>query len=75
MAALRQHLDDPSTFDAPFYRRTFLTQDFVLGGVVRVLMPEQFKTSDPRVEEQIDSALLWWSDAVRAEVLAQVRAH
>jgi hypothetical protein len=53
----------------------FPTQDFVLGALVRVLGPEQFKTSDPRVEDQIGYALPWWSDAVRAELLAQVRAR
>lgn len=41
------------------------TQDFVLGA----------QTSDTRVEDQIGDALPWWSDAVRAELLAQVRAH
>ena len=73
VAALRQHLDDASTFDDPFYRRTFRTQDFVLGALVRLLGPERFKASDPRVEDQIGYALPWWSDAVRAELLAQVR--
>jgi hypothetical protein len=73
VAALRQHLDDTSTFDDPFYRRTFRTQDFVLGALVRVLGPERFKTADTRVEDQIGYALPWWSDAVRAELLAQVR--
>lgn len=75
VAALRQHLDDASTFDDPFYRRTFRTQDFVLGALVRLLGPERFKTSDPRVEDQIGYALPWWSDAVRADLLAQVRAR
>lgn len=75
VAALRQHLYDPSTFDDPFYRRTFRTQDFALGALVRILGPEQFKTSDARVEDQIGHALPWWNDAVRAELLAQVRAH
>jgi hypothetical protein len=75
VAALRQHLDDSSTFEDPFYRKTFRTQDFVLGALARILGPEQFKTSDTRVEEQIGYALPWWSDPVRAELLAQVRAH
>jgi hypothetical protein len=75
VAALRQHLDDTSTFDDPFYRRTFRTQDFVLGALVRLLGPERFKTSDPRVEDQIGYALPWWSDAIRTELLAQVRTR
>lgn len=75
VAALRHHLDDSSTFEDPFYRKTFRTQDFVLGALTRVLGPEQFKTSDTRVEEQIGYALPWWSDTVRAELLAQVRTH
>jgi hypothetical protein len=75
VAALRRHLDDPSTFDDPFYRRTFRTQDFVLGALVRVLGPERFKTSDPRAREQIGYALPWWSDATRAELLAQARTR
>jgi hypothetical protein len=75
VTALRQHLDDTSTFDDPFYRRTFRTQDFVLGALVRLLGPERLKTSDPRVEDQIGYALPWWSDAVRTELLAQVRTR
>lgn len=75
VAALRQHLDDTSTFDDPFYRRTFRTQDFVLGALVRLLGPERFKTSDPRVEDQIGYALPWWSDAARAELLTEIRTR
>jgi hypothetical protein len=75
VAALRQHLDDTSTFDDPFYRRSLRTQDFVIGALVRVRGPERFKTSDPRVEDQIGFALPWWSDAVRAELLAQARSR
>jgi hypothetical protein len=74
IAALRGHLDDTSEFADPFYRRTFRTQDFVLGALVRVLGPERFKTRDTRVEDQIGYALPWWDDAVRAELLLQVRA-
>ena len=73
IAALRQHLDDTSTFDDPFYRRTFRTQDFVLGALARLLGPERFKIADPRFDDDIGYALPWWSDAVRAELLAQVR--
>lgn len=74
-AALRPHLDDTSEFVDPFYRRAFHTQDFVLGALVRVLGPERFKTRDARVEDQIGYALPWWTDEVRAELLAQVRAN
>jgi hypothetical protein len=73
LAALRAHLDDPSEFSDPFYRRTFRTQDFVLGALVRLLGPEHFHTRDARVEDQIGYALPWWTDDVRAELLAQVR--
>jgi hypothetical protein len=77
VAALRLHLDDASEFTDPFYRRTFRTQDFVLGALVRVLGPERFTTRDTRVEDQIGYALPWWNEEVRAELLAllaQVRA-
>jgi hypothetical protein len=74
IAALRAHLDDTSEFVDPFYQRTFHTQDFVLGALVRMLGPERFRTRDPRVEDQIGYALPWWSDELRAEFLKQVRA-
>jgi len=72
IAALRSHLDDTSEFFDPFYRRTFRTQDFVLGALVRLLGPERFRTRDARVEDQIGYALPWWTDDVRAELLAQI---
>jgi hypothetical protein len=75
IAALRQHIDDASPFVDPFYGRTFRSQDFVLGALVRLLGPERFHTSDTQVEEQIGYALPWWSDEVRAALLMQVRAH
>jgi hypothetical protein len=46
IAALRAHLGDTSEFVDPFYRRTFRTQDFVLGALVRLLGPERFYTPD-----------------------------
>lgn len=75
VAALRRHLDDAATFDDPFYRRTFRVQDFVLGALARLLGPERFKIADPRFDNDIGYALPWWNDAVRAELLTQVRTR
>jgi hypothetical protein len=75
IAALRRWLDDGSEFVDPFYRRRFRTQDFVLGALVRLLGPERFKTRDDRVEDDIGYALPWWSDDVRAELLAGLRVN
>lgn len=75
IAALRRHLDDTATFDDPFYRRTFRVQDFVLGALARLIGPERFKIADPRFDNDIGYALPWWSDAMRAELLAQVRTR
>ena len=75
MAALRRHLDDATTFEDPFHRRRFRVQDFVLGALARLIGPERFKIADPRFDNDIGYALPWWSDAVRAELLAQVRTR
>ena len=72
IAALRTHLGDTFEFLDPFYGRRFRTQDFVLGALVRLLGPERFNTPDARVEDQIGYALPWWTDDVRADLLAQV---
>lgn len=75
--ALRAHVElgDAGTFEDPFYRKTFQKEDFYLGALVRVLGPETFTSSDPRMVEQIGYALPWWKDDVRADLSAQVRAR
>lgn len=50
-------------------------QDFVLGALARLIGPERFKIADPRFDNDIGYALPWWSDAVRAELLSQVRTR
>jgi hypothetical protein len=71
-AALRAHLDDEGAFDDPFYRRTFRTQDFVLGALVRVIGPERFHFADPQVADLIGYSLPEFSDELRSDLLAQV---
>lgn len=70
-AALRRHLSDDGVFDDPFYRRSFRTQDFVLGAYVRLTGPERFRFADPHLADMIGQALPAFDDAVRADLLAQ----
>jgi len=73
-AALRAHLDDPSTFDDPFHRRQFRTGDFVLAALVRVTGPEKFHIADAELAELIGLGLPEMSDDLRAELRAQARS-
>lgn len=70
-AALRVHLADASTFDDPFYRRSFRTQDFVLGAFVRVVGTEHFRFPDPDLADLVGLSLPELTDAARADLLAQ----
>jgi hypothetical protein len=72
--ALQPYLDDPSTFEDPFYRRTFRTQDFVLGAYVRVVGPERFHIANPALSDLIGLSLPEFGDADRAGLLTQARA-
>jgi hypothetical protein len=73
-AALGRHLGDPSTFDDPFYRRSFRTQDFILCAYVRVVGPGRFHIADPTLSDLIGYALPALGDAVREDLLAQAAA-
>ena len=70
-AALRRHLADDGTFADPFYRRSFRTQDFVLAAFVRVTGPERFRIGDKHLAELVGYSLPAFSDATRADLLAQ----
>lgn len=75
--ALRAHVEGgvTGTFEDPFYRKTFQALDFYIGALVRILGPETFSSSDSRMVEQIGYALPWWTDDVRDDLLAQIRAR
>jgi hypothetical protein len=72
--ALRNYLDDESTFDDPFYDRRFQTQDFVLGAFVRLAGPENFQIADTDLADLIGYSLPRLTDAVRASLLKQATA-
>ena len=72
-AALRRHLDDDGTFDDPFYRRTFRTQDFVLAAFIRVTGPERFRIPDTAFAELIGYTLPEFDAETRADLLAQAK--
>jgi hypothetical protein len=72
-AALRAHLDDATEFEDPFYRKTFRTQDFVVGAYVRLTGPEKFRFVDPDAPDLIGLSLPELSDAARADLLAQAK--
>jgi hypothetical protein len=52
-AALRRHLHDEGTFEDPFYRRSFRTQDFVIAALVRLLGPRRFDFRRPDLADNI----------------------
>jgi hypothetical protein len=70
-AALRRHLSDDSAFEDPFYRRSFRTQDFVLAAFVRLTGPERFRFADAQLADMIGYGLPRFSEAIRADLLAQ----
>ena len=72
-AALRDRLDDDSTFEDPFYRRSFRTQDFVLAAYIRLTGPDRFEFPDPELEPLIGFELPRFDDATRADLLEQAR--
>jgi hypothetical protein len=74
-AALRAHLTDPGSFEDPFYQRTFRTQDFVLAAWVRITGVSQFRIASRDVADLIGLGLPDMTDAIRADLLAQVKAH
>jgi hypothetical protein len=69
--ALRRHLSDDGVFEDPFYRRSFRTQDFVLAAFVRLTGPERFRFADPHLADMIGHGLPAFTDATRADLLAQ----
>ena len=71
--ALRRYLDDATTFEDPFYRRTFRTQDFVLAAYVRVTGPEKFRIGSPDIVDLVGLSLPEFTDVVRADLLAQAK--
>lgn len=72
-AALQRHLDDDGTFDDPFYRRPFRTQDFVLAAFVRVTGPERFRIPDTAFADLIGYTLPEFDAETRADLLAQAK--
>ena len=70
-AALRRHLSDDGLFEDPFYGRSFRTQDFVLAAFVRLTGPERFRFTDAHLADMIGHGLPAFSDAIRADLLAQ----
>jgi hypothetical protein len=73
-AALRRHLSDGGTFEDPFYRRSFRTQDFVLAAFVRLTGPQRFRFADPRAADMIGYDLPAFDEATRADLLRQAEA-
>lgn len=69
--ALWRHIADDSTFDDPFYRRSFRTQDFVLAAYIRLTGPERFRFADHKVADMIGYALPAFDEATRADLLQQ----
>lgn len=71
--SLGRHLDDDGTFDDPFYRRSFRTQDFVLAAFVRVTGPERFRIPDAALADLIGYSLPAFGSETRADLLAQAK--
>jgi hypothetical protein len=71
--ALRRHLADEITFEDPFYRETFRTQDFVLAALVRLIGPDRFEFEDPQLGDNIGYELPRIGEKDRAGLLEQVK--
>jgi hypothetical protein len=73
-AALRKYLDDTTTFDDPFNRKkTFRTQDFVIGAYVRLTGVEKFTIPDREVYDLIGQGLPNFGADLRASLLARCK--
>jgi hypothetical protein len=70
--ALRRHVADESTFEDPFYRETFRTQDFVIAALVRLIGPEKFEFEDPQLGDNIGYELPRIGEKDRAGLLEQL---
>ena len=73
-AALGRHLSDESTFEDPFYRRTFSTRDFVLAAFVRLTGPERFRFADPGLADTIGYDLPAFNMTTSTELKRQAEA-
>ena len=73
VAALRRHLADDGTFEDPFYRQTFRTQDFVLAALIRVVGPDRFHFEDAQLADNVGYELPRFGAGARADLLAQAR--
>lgn len=72
--ALRPYLEDATTFEDPFYRKTFRTQDFVIAAFVRLSGPEKFAIADKNIATMIGYTLPRFTDDLRADLLARAQA-
>jgi len=72
-AALRRYLDDKGSFEDPFYRKRFRTQDFVLAAFVRLTGLERFQLDAPELIELIGYTLPSFSSTVRDQLLRQAK--
>ena len=71
-AALSSHLEDGTLFADPFYKRTFRTQDFVIGAYVRITGPGQFSFEDAYQGEIIGLGLPSFSEDERKNLIKQI---
>jgi hypothetical protein len=72
--ALRPYLDDGTTFEDPFYKKKFRTQDFVISAFVRLSGPENFPIPDKNLAAMIGYTLPRLDDDLRAALLARAKA-
>ncbi|HEU4734855.1 MAG TPA: hypothetical protein VFT22_43485 [Kofleriaceae bacterium] len=72
--ALRPYLRDDTTFEDPFYRKAFRTQDFVIAAFVRLSGPENFAISDQKIATMIGYTLPRFTDDLRAALLARAES-
>ncbi|MDZ4718052.1 MAG: HEAT repeat domain-containing protein [Roseiflexaceae bacterium] len=72
-AALQKWLDDTTTFDDPFYHRTYRNQDFVLAAYIRVSGPERFQGLNELQSDLIGYTLPKFTDQARTDLLNQAK--
>ena len=75
LRALAPHLEDPGTFDDPWYGKPLRTADLVLGAFVRIAGPESFRFDDPDDATYVGCTMRPFAEDVRRSLLTQAKSR
>lgn len=74
LRALAPYLEDSSTFDDPWYRKSARTGDLVLGAFIRIAGPASFHFARPDDATYVGYTMLPFEDTERSVLLPQAKA-